>query len=178
VTSIRAQDPASAATFSGTGGGLALEIGLGAITIGGRYLEGSLASSAGAERTMIEGDLSLSVAATEWLSLGTGPRARTFVIGENRIRRLQWETRAFVHTPIIRPHVESFAELWAAPWTDINLPGGFSRGLGGSAGLRVMLPRSPVDVRLEYRVDSGLRGVRRETLEQVSLSAGISFGRR
>lgn len=178
ISGVRAQGPALAAPFSGTMGGAEGRLIFGPVQLGIRYQEGVAHSDDGRTRNLVEGELHAGVWLRDWLLLSAGPHARTFLLDEDRLRRVQLQAHVRFAVPIVPGVSWALLNLWAAPVAGSNNVGGLRDSHGGEGGMLFVMPRTPVRLRLTYRVDSGIVGTAssREAVEQISLSAAIGFG--
>lgn len=148
------------------------------IALEGRYVQAGLEPGATATATLardaVEGHLLLAVRATPWLSVSTGPLARSYETTLGSQRWLLWTVRAR-GTPVLVPDaVRGYAELWGALPVDIDVPESWNSGWGGDVGLVLAVPRLPLWLRLGYRFEQYRlgNGTRRETIDGATLSIG------
>ena len=136
------------------------------------YGEGRLTADTGtaAARSVTEGRAQLGIAATPWLTLWAGPRARSYKSSGVRQRWWFWEVGAEARGTLFADRAFAFGGLAVAPAGTVDALPAFSRETGVTAGLAVRLPFDGPWARIGYRVDqTRLAGGRRETVEAISL---------
>lgn len=162
------------AAFGGEGA-----IALGPVALAVRYLEGSVANdSAGIDRDLVEGDVTLWARPFRWGAMGIGPHVRSFVAGGSTERWVLWEARARGIAGIVPDVAEAYLEGWLVLGGDADVVEPFGSGRGLEGGVEVTLGRFPVSLRLRYRAErlDLADGGRLETTEHVLL--GVGLGRR
>jgi hypothetical protein len=149
------------------------------VIVGGGILEGRLAPADGTpgRRDLVQGTVFVGVRPVPWLELSGGPVVRAYVTDSASERWVLWQARARVDAPIVAGSLASYAELWRALASDVNLGSGAGRVQGGEAGLLFQPAQARFWVRLAYRVDDALVGsvARSETLEAVLVSVGVGL---
>jgi hypothetical protein len=137
-----------------------------------RYGQGHVTSDT-AGRDVAEGEALFGYKARPWLTVWFGPHARTFVVpGQSDRRWLFWSGRVTARGTLFPRRVESFVELWQGVSGSLNRPAASASGGGAEAGIEVRLTRRPLWARLGYRIEQGRSGVRRETVEAITLTVG------
>jgi len=156
--------------------------------LGIRYMEGSLSpSDAGRDRSIVEGELMLSVRAFSWLRIGFGPHVRSLIIPEGTERWFFWEGRIQAKTRLGSPRLVSVFEFWQVISADVDVDDPFDSGQGIEGGLRwefSSLPfwpglgYRPVWLGLGYRIDRSKlgNGSRTEVMEHLLISVGVGRG--
>src|SRR5690606_31362490 len=119
------------------------------------------------------GEARLAVRALSWLTVSAGPHLRAFVTPTGTERWTRIEGRIAARSEVVPGVVEAEAEVWNALSSEVNLPDGASGARGARVGLVIDLARSPLALRLFYRVDRAqLTNDRAQVLEGVGL--GVS----
>ena len=146
------------------------------IGLEGRYVQADLEPSTTGTitRDAAEGHVLLAMRIAHWLSLSTGPLARSYQTTLGTQRWVLWTFRARGAPMLVPNLVRGYAELWGALPVDVSVPESWNSGWGGDVGLALALPRLPVWLRLgyrfeQYRLDDGAR---RETIDGALLSLG------
>ena len=142
------------------------------------YGEGRLTADTGtaAARGVTEGRAQLGIAATTWLTLWAGPRARSYKSSGVRQRWWFWEIATEARGTLFADRAFAFSELAVAPGGTVDALPAFSREMGVAAGLAVRLPFDGPWARLVYRVDqTRLAGGRRETVEAIALGVTMEL---
>ncbi|HEX9279932.1 MAG TPA: hypothetical protein VF890_04755 [Gemmatimonadales bacterium] len=142
------------------------------------YGEGRLTADTGtaAARSVTEGRAQLGIAATPWLTLWAGPRARSYKSSGVRQRWWFWEVAAEARGTLFADRAFAFGGLAVAPAGTVDALPAFSRETAVTAGLAVRLPFDGPWTRLGYRVDqTRLAGGRRETVEAISLGVSMEL---
>ena len=161
----------SGTTFGGDG-----YVRLAFVELFGRYLQGSIESpEVDRAQDLIEGALSLRVRPIAPLSVGFGPRARSFVEGGGTQRWVTWEVRAGLDTWLFPRILRSAVEVSFALGGSESGGGSFGAGKAVEGNLEVRIPRTSLYFGVAYRVDqvSADGDARRDTVEQFLLSLGI-----
>ena len=139
-----------------------------------RYGQGRVTNDS-AGRDVVEGEALLGYKPRPWLTLWAGPQARTFVVpGQSDRRWLLWSGRVTARGSLFPDRVESFVELWQGFTGSLNRPAESAGGGGAEAGVEVRLARRPFWGRLGYRIEQGRAGTRRETVEAITLTIGVT----
>lgn len=139
-----------------------------------RYGQGRVTDDS-AGRDVVEGEALLGFKPRPWLTVWAGPHARTFVVpGQSDRRWLLWSGRVTARGSLFPGRVESFVELWQGVTGSLNRPAESVSGGGAEAGVEVRLARRPFWGRLGYRIEQGRAGTRRETVEAVTLTIGVT----
>ena len=92
------------------------------------------------------------------------------------MRWVFWEARArFEATLSKSSSLWSYFEGWYALSGSVNAAEPFGNGRGLEGGLGLLIPSTPIQVRLAYRVDRGAlqEDARTEAIEALALSVGI-----
>ena len=164
-------------TLSGTTVGVGAYVRFASVEVGGRYLQGSI-DDAGAGRTqdLVEGAAALLVRPVRPLSIGFGPRARSYVEGGGTERWVTWEARVGLDTWLFPRVLRSAIEVSLAVGGSESGGASIAAGKGVEAGLDLRIPRTPLFLGVAYRVDQvRLDGdTRQDTVEQFLLRVGIS----
>lgn len=164
-------------TLSATGLGGDAVVSVWRLTLAGRYLQADLEPSTTETlaRDAVEGHLLLGVRATPWLSLSTGPLARSYETTLGHQRWVLWTLRARGTPALVPDLVRGYAELWWALPIDVDVPESWNSGWGGDVGLALALPRFPLWLRVGYRFEQYRMGdgTRRETIDGALLSLGV-----
>lgn len=163
-------------TLSGTtfGGGVYVRYAF--VEIGGRYLEGSIENAeAGRTQDFVEGAAALLVRPIRPLSVGFGPRARSFIEGGANERWVTWEARVGLDTWLFPRVLRSAIEVSLAFGGSESGGASIAVGKGVEGGLDLWIPRTPLFVGVAYRVDQARLDddARRDTVEQFLLRVGV-----
>ena len=165
--------------FDGVGFGLDGAFGVGPVTLGVRYFEGSItADGVTDDVNLVEGEALLWVTPVRWVSVGGGPHIRAYVEEGGTERWLMWELRARGSADLLWPALAAYVEGWTVLSADADVAEPFDSGRGFEGGLSFATGRLPFSARLRYRVERLELGdgARRETVEHLGLVIGI--GRR
>ena len=139
-----------------------------------RYGQGRVTNDT-AGRDVAEGEALLGYKARPWLTVWFGPHARTFVVpGQSDRRWLLWSGRVTARGTLFPERVSSFVEVWQGVTGSLSRPSESASGGGAEAGLDLRLTRRPVWGRLAYRIEQGRAGTRRETVEAITLTIGVT----
>jgi hypothetical protein len=139
-----------------------------------RYGQGRVTNDT-AGRDVAEAEALLGYEARPWLTVWFGPQARTFVVpGQSDRRWLLWSGRVTARGTLFPGRVSSFVELWQGVTGNLNRPAESVSGGGAEAGMEVRLARRPFWGRLGYRIEQGQAGTRRETVEAITLTIGVT----
>lgn len=143
----------------------------------GRYSQGGVTPDGGGESIdLVEGELMLGVWPVDVLSLRFGPRARSYVTGAGTVRWVFWEVRARFETSLSRSAaLLSYFEGWYVLSGSVNAAEPFDNGRGMEGGISLLIPSTPLNVRLAYRIDQGAlqEESRTEAIEGLILAVGI-----
>jgi len=176
IPSVRHELGSAVETLSGTTVGGSAFVRFAFLEVGGRYLEGSIENAeAGRSQDIVEGAAVLLVRPIRPLSLGFGPRARSYVEGGGTERWVTWEARvgldAWLLPRVLRTAIEVSLALGGSESGGASI--GAGRGVEG--GLDLWIPRTPLFVGVAYRVDQARLDddTRRDTVEQFLLRIGI-----
>jgi len=147
--------------------------------LGVTYLEGTLDPKSGsaAARDIVEGGALLGFRAAVWLTLRTGLQTRAYVLtGGGTQRWVFWTLGARAVRPFVGSAVDGYVELWRAVSADVNAPQPLDHVQGGEVGMVARLSRTPLDLRLAYRIDHAVLGggARRETVDGLLLALVLS----
>lgn len=141
------------------------------LVLDGRYAEGSFTSDAAAvpARDLAEGEVQFGVRLLPALTVSAGPHARAYRTAAGTRRWVFWEARVAGQAALIPPLLDAYAQLWGAVAGSTSLSAGFGSERGGEVGARLGLPRTPLRLRIAYRIDrgSGTEPVRSDALEQI-----------
>jgi hypothetical protein len=165
--------------LTGTAVGLDAGVRLGRFELTLRYLQGSLESSTDQTASdLVQGALALQVRPIDFLTVGIGPQARSYISEGGTERWLTWEGRLGVDTWLLRPTLRSALVLSYALGGSVNTGSAFSRGGSLEGRLEVRIPRTPLWAAVGYRVEHGSLGgaTGTDTLEEFLLS--VAVGRR
>lgn len=163
-------------TLSGTTVGGTAFVRFAFIEVGGRYLEGSIENAeAGRTQDIVEGAAVLLVRPIRPVSLGFGPRARSYVEGGGTERWVTWEARAGLDAWLLPRVLRSTIEVSLALGGSESGGASIAAGRGIEGGLDLWIPRTPLFVGVAYRVDQARLDddTRRDTVEQFLLRVGI-----
>jgi hypothetical protein len=150
--------------------------GVGPVTLGASYAQGSVSPAGGGTGTdVVDGELILWVVPVQWAALGLGPHARAFVEGGGTERWLLWELRARTGTEIVRSRVRAYVEGWRVMGASVPSPDTLDHAWGLEGGVSVALGRLPVSAQLHYRVEQQVAsgGTRKETQNRLGIGVGI-----
>ena len=150
----------------------------GRFVVEGYYAQGGLTSETGAAtRDFVEGRLLAGYRVLTPLTLKAGPHARSYVLGSGTRRRLFWELRASVETPVAGSFAIARLDLWAALAGQSNISEQVDHARGGEAALAIHIPRSPIWAKLGYRVERAQldSGTRADTVEGLIFALGVAF---
>ncbi len=164
--------------LSGTLFGLEAGVRLSRLELTARYLQGQLESSDGQiESDLVRGGLWLQVRPVDFLGVGIGPQARSYVSDAGTERWLTWVGRLSVDTWLLRPTLRSSFLLSYALGGDVNTGSDFSQGRSLEGWLEARIPRTPLTVAVGYRVEYGSLGgdTGADTLEDFLF--GVAVGR-
>ena len=143
----------------------------------GRYSQGGLEPTGGGQSTdLVEGELMLGVWPVDMLELRFGPRARSYVTNAGTVRWVFWEVRARFEANLSRgSSLWSYFEAWYALTGSVNAAESFGNGRGLEGGLGLLIPSTPVRLRLGYRIDQGRlqEDSRTEAIEELILAVGV-----
>ncbi len=165
--------------LTGTVFGLEAGMRLWYVEVNARYLQGPVESDTDQARSdLVQGAVWLEVRPLEFLVLGIGPQARSYVSDAGTERWLTWEGRLGVDTWLLRPTLRSTLALSYALGGDVNTGSDFSQGRSLEGWLHANIPRAPVSVGIGYRVEYGSLGgnAGTDTLEEFLI--GVAVGRR
>ncbi len=159
-------EPLDGAVFSVAGGasrsGVVLE---------GRYAQGRLTSESPTveARDLVEGELRFGVRLHPAVTVTAGPHVRAYASSSGTRRWVFWEARIRGTAPIIPSRLDAYAELWGAVAGSTSLSTGFGSERGGEVGTRLEIPRTPLALRVAYRIDrgSGNNPTRSDMAEQI-----------
>jgi hypothetical protein len=153
----------------------------GRLLLEGNYAQGGLTPQGTATpRDFVEGKVLAGVRVIPPLALKAGPHARSYVLPGGTRRRLFWELRAGLETPVAGEVAAAKLELWAAVAGRSNINERMDHARGGEAALIIHVPRSPVWGKLAYRLERAQfdAASRSETLECLSFTLGIGLPNR
>jgi len=179
---VRSRLPAGTEALSGAVFGGEASLAVGRVRLAASYRQGNVNPDGGTtqSRTLVEGGATLGVRLLDWLTLGGGPRARTYVfIAGGTQRWLFWELRARAEGMFIGSSVSGYAELWRALSADVSVPETVDRAQGGEAGMVIRVSRR-IDARLAYRLDHAALhavsggGLRVETVDGLVVGVGLA----
>lgn len=175
---VNRENLATVDRLSGTVFGLEAGVRWWRVELTARYLQGPVESSVDQSQSdLVQGAVSLEVWPVEFLVLGLGPQARSYVSDAGTERWLTWEGRLGIETWLLRPILRSSLALSYALGGDVNTGSEFSQGRSVEGWLEARIPRAPVSVAVGYRVEygtlSGNAGT--DTLEEFLL--GVAVGR-
>jgi hypothetical protein len=119
--------------------------------------------------------VALRFAATPWLSMQLGPRARRYDTPFGAERWVTWQLGARGDFAIAGPGVRGHALLWQGTGLAVNVPPGSGSTRGGEVGFTIDFGSRPFWFGLAYGIDRAqVRDVaRRETVETLTLTAGL-----
>ncbi|MBE0592018.1 MAG: hypothetical protein IH616_06425 [Gemmatimonadales bacterium] len=146
------------------------------VELGLRYLQGSI-EDADAARTqdLVEGAISLHVRPIRPLSIGFGPRARSYVEDGGTERWLTWDASLGLDTWLFPRVLRSALEISLAFGGSVSGGSSIASGKGVEGSLDFRIPRTPVLLGVAYRVDQvGLDGdIRTDTVEQFVVRVSV-----
>ena len=147
------------------------------LTLEGRYAQGSLTSDNPAveERDLVEGELQFGVRLLPSIAVLVGPHARAYSSPSGTRRWVFWEARVAGTAPIIPSRLDTYAQVWSAVAGSTSLSRGFGSERGGEVGARLTFPRTPLGLRVAYRIDrgSGTDPVQSDALEQLVIAVRV-----
>lgn len=136
-----------------------------------RYAQGQLSSEDAAveDRDVVEGEVLLGVSPHRLVTLKVGPHARAYRSDAGTRRWVFWEARVRATAPLIPSRLDAYAELWGAVAGSTSLSSSFGDERGGEVGAAMEIPRTPIAVRVAYRIDRGTgdNPTRSDTAEQM-----------
>ncbi len=137
----------------------------------GRYAQGRLTSeNPGVEtRDLVEGELRFGVRLHPSVTVAAGPHVRAYAASSGTRRWVFWEARIRGTAPIIPLRLDAYAEVWGAVAGSTSLSTAFGSERGGEVGTSLAVPRTPLALRVAYRIDhgSGTSPTRSDTAEQL-----------
>jgi len=143
------------------------------------YAQGTLTPQGTfAARDYVEGRLLGGVRIVKSLSIMAGPHARSYVLSSGTRRRLLWELRGTLETPVVSSLASARLDVWTAVSGNSNIDETLDHARGGEAALTVHIPRSPVWGKLGYRVERASfdAAARAETVEGLVFTIGVGWG--
>ncbi|MGH7608189.1 MAG: hypothetical protein ACREME_12710 [Gemmatimonadales bacterium] len=127
-------------------------------------------------RELVEGEALVGLRLASWLMLGAGPNARAYTAAGTEHRWLFWSAHATARGTLLPGRMASFVEVWKSFSGNVTEPAGTASGRGAEGGLELRLGGARGGHsfwgRLAYRIEHGLAGGRRETVETVAFSIG------
>ncbi|MDH3289769.1 MAG: hypothetical protein OEO20_16415 [Gemmatimonadota bacterium] len=141
-----------------------------------RYLQGPLESSIDQTKSdLVQGTVALQVRPIDFLTVGIGPQARSYISEGGTERWLAWEGRLGVDTWLLRPALRSALVLSYALGGSVNTGSAFSKGGSIEGRLEARIPRTPLWAAVGYRVEHGSLGANTgtDTLEEFLLSVAV-----
>jgi hypothetical protein len=162
--------------LTGTAFGIDAGVQLWRLELTVRYLQGSLESSIDQTQSdLVQGAVGLQVRPIDFLTVGIGPQARSYISEGGTERWLTWEGRLGVDTWLLRPALRSGLVLSYAMGGSVNTGSAFSRGGSIEGRLEARIPRTPLWAAVGYRVEHGSLGgtTGTDTLEEFLLSVAI-----
>jgi hypothetical protein len=147
----------SADTTGGTGTLVGIEgaLGLGPVEVAGRYAQGSVSGDAVEDqRDLVEGELLLRARPLQFLWIGIGPYARSYVFEELGTERwLTWEARVGFEGNLGADALSAHLDVAYALGGSAD-PGGSLQGARRvEGGLGFRLPRTPLTLGIAYRIE-------------------------
>ena len=149
------------------------------------YLQGKIDSvgasaAGGGGHDLVEGSVLLGARPWSWLTIATGPHARSYTLTSGTQRWVFWELRARAAGAFIGSAARGYVELWRALSADVNVPESFDHAQGGEAGMIIRFARAPLQARVAYRMDhtvlkSALGGTRLETVDGLVVGFGLDW---
>jgi hypothetical protein len=177
---IRVQRPAlgtdTTVALQGNLFGIRGAYGVGPVTLGAAYAQGSVSPSGnGASTDVVDGELMVWVAPVKWAALGGGPHARAFVENGATERWLLWELRARTVANLVNDAARAYVEAWRVMGGSIPSPDTLDHAWGLEGGISVAFGRFPVSAQLHYRVEQQVvsGGSRKETQDRLGIGVGI-----
>ena len=173
IVNVQARSEAGGAAglppASGTVLGIAAAARLGAWEFGIRYLQGSLGT-----RDLVEGAAALRFRAAPWMTLQLGPQIRRYDASGWAERWVTWQLGARTDVPL-GARFRGHATAWHGLGLSVNVPPGSGTANGGEIGVTMDMATAPFWFGLGYAIDqaSVRGGGRRETVHQLTLSAGV-----
>ncbi len=147
------------------------------------YVQGkvdTVGTAAGGGHDLVEGSVLLGARPLSWLTIATGPHARSYTLTSGTQRWVFWELRARAAGAFIGSAARGYVELWRALSADVNVPESFDHAQGGEAGMIIRFARAPLQARVAYRMDhavlkSALGGTRLETVDGLVVGFGLDW---
>jgi hypothetical protein len=141
---------------------------------------GASAAAGGGGHDLVEGSVLLGARPVSWLTIATGPHARSYTLTSGTQRWVFWELRARASGAFIGSAARGYVELWRALSADVNVPESFDHAQGGEAGMIIRFARAPLQARIAYRMDhtvlkSALGGTRLETVDGLMVGFGLDW---
>ena len=178
-TRIRSQS----GQFSGAVVGGDGTLSFGRLELAVSYVQGkvdSVGASGAAGHDLVEGSVLLGARPLSWLTIATGPHARSYTLTSGTQRWVFWELRARAAAAFIGSAARGYVELWRALSADVNVPESFDHAQGGEAGMLIRFTRAPLQARVAYRMDhtvlkSALGGTRLETVDGLVVGFGLDW---
>jgi hypothetical protein len=172
--------------FSGTVVGGDGTLSFGRLELAVRYVQGKVdsvgasAAAGGGGHDLVEGSVLLGARPLSWLTIATGPHARSYTLTSGTQRWVFWELRARAAGAFIGSAARGYVELWRALSADVNVPESFDHAQGGEAGMIIRFARAPLQARVAYRMDhtvlkSALGGTRLETVDGLIVGFGLDW---
>ena len=170
--------------FSGAVVGGDGTLSFGRLELAFRYVQGKVdsvgATAASAGHDLVEGSVLLGARPLSWLTIATGPHARSYTLTSGTQRWVFWELRARAAGAFIGSAARGYVELWRALSADVNVPESFDHAQGGEAGMIIRFARAPLQARVAYRMDhtvlkSALGGTRLETVDGLMVGFGLDW---
>jgi hypothetical protein len=145
----------------------------------GLYAEGRLTPIGGTPRDLVEARGFAGVRVFQILSVKAGPQIRATALPGGTRRRILWEVRTRVESPITDV-LGAYAEGWSALAGRSNIDEHIDRAHGAEAALTAHFARWPVWAKLGYRVEHAEfdGGLRSETVDGIALSIGFGWSSR
>ncbi len=159
-------------------GGLA-SVSKGRLSLGIRYLEGSLDPDGdGSARDLVEGEMLLGVQALSWLGIKFGPHLRSYIQGGVVDRRVMWEARIRTETQLGIGGLSSYLEIWRVLSGSASESVPFGSGQGLEGGIRLETSTFPLWMGLGYRLDKNSldSGARQEFVQHLIIAIGFGRG--
>jgi hypothetical protein len=172
--------------FSGTVVGGDGTLSFGRLELAVRYVQGKVdsvgasAAAGGGGHDLVEGSVLMGARPLSWLTIATGPHARSYTLTSGTQRWVFWELRARAAGAFIGSAARGYVELWRALSADVNVPESFDHAQGGEAGMIIRFARAPLQARVAYRMDhtvlkSALGGTRLETVDGLIVGFGLDW---
>jgi hypothetical protein len=148
----------------------------GMLVADGLYAEGRLTPTGGTPRDLVEARGFAGLRVFHILSIKAGPQIRATALPGGTRRRVLWEMRSRVESPI-NDVLGAYAEGWAAVAGRSNVAEHIDRAHGAEAALTAHFARWPVWAKLGYRVEHAEfdGGLRSETIDGIALSVGFGW---